>query len=144
MYFSLVLANLAESQFHFGSIQTSLVTDGNNVTVSRRLNSTLVQFKLSTRTGTHWLRMQSQFHFGSIQTLLLFDSILELSLIVSIPLWFNSNSLFFYYICMYTQESLNSTLVQFKLYALDKDVKEIVTGLNSTLVQFKQMAPYGR
>jgi len=77
------------SQFHFGSIQTAnkidpqtsgeglnstlvqfkLITDGNNVTVSRQcLNSTLVQFKQFSSLIIITFGYLSQFNFGSIQT----------------------------------------------------------------------------
>jgi len=105
--------NSNQSQFHFGSIQTNVKfrvcgewNTGLNSTLVQfkhisfpslflfiiSLNSTLVQFKLSLciTIGTYRCLL-SQFHFGSIQTRSVLSQMV-ITLPVSIPLWFNSNS----------------------------------------------------
>jgi len=102
------------SQFHFGSIQTELISEILDKFITC-LNSTLVQFKL-----TRW-------------------RIIIVKIIVSIPLWFNSNK------ALKIKESeIPMVMSQFHFGSIQTDnhstnARQRTGRLNSTLVQFKPM-----
>jgi len=85
------LTQKGPSQFHFGSIQT----DG--VTVVLSDGREMSQFHFGSIQTGKWpngkgsIMIPSQFHFGSIQTTKSSPLRERTCLVVSIPLWFNSN-----------------------------------------------------